>query len=181
MLHEFRQVARDNEPLIIVTDRNNGCDEDQLLTAYLSRAGFAFEGIGPGDVLHRASHMQGVAILVRDIWPEFNADHALFERCKETMLHLARESGLHLWNSPDGRGDQLGKDYLVTLSADPCYRDLMIPTAYLGEAAKNRPLADRFIIKPTRGLSSLGLRMTTEEGLRELEMLEGEVKSKGSS
>lgn len=122
MFNETRQAARDEKPLILVTDRNNGCDEDHLLTAYLSRAGFSVEVIEPEDFLARAPHMQGVPILARDMWPEFNADHALFERCKETMLHLARESGMHLWNSPDGRGDQLGKDYLVDLYSDERFR-----------------------------------------------------------
>lgn len=175
MFNESRPAARDGKPLIIVTDPDNGCDEDLLLTAYLRRAGFAVEVIGPEDFLDRSSQIQGVPVLARDLWPECNADHGLFERCKDTMLALARESGIQLWNSADGRGDQLGKEYLVALYADERFRDLVIPSAYLGEGSKNLPSSDRYIIKPIRGLSSLGIRMTTGEGLRELEALDGGV------
>ncbi|WP_031085419.1 hypothetical protein [Streptomyces sp. NRRL WC-3549] len=74
----------------------------------------------------------------------------------------ARELGIRVYNSLDGRGDMAGKQYLVELSRAGLP---VIPTVDRTADLGLLPRSDAYVVKPKLGADSVGLRFTREPSL----------------
>jgi len=149
--------------LLLVTDlaydaagRRYG-DEDVALARWL-RQSFVVSLCHPLD----AAALLGGAdvVLVRNTGPviHYLDGYRAFRRA-------AREPGVPVYNELTGRGDMVGKQYLVDLT-DAGYP--VIPT--VADPADAGLLGDvaEYVVKPMLGADSLGLRQVTRSGLAEL-------------
>ncbi|NGO80285.1 hypothetical protein G6045_32180 [Streptomyces sp. YC504] len=138
------------------------CDEDIALTARL-REDFDLALCHPLDATALVEGFD--AVVVRNSGPVLNH---LAER--EAFVHATLMNGVHVYNTPDGRGDMAGKDYLVDLTGEGMP---VIFTVDRAEDVRLLPAAEAYIVKPRLGADSLGLRTVAPDELATLPYEEG--------
>jgi hypothetical protein len=83
------------------------------------------------------------------------------------FFERVNNKGLPIFNSLDGRGDMLGKEYLLTLTQEGFP---VIPTIDSTADVSLLPQTDSFIVKPKEGADSIGARRVTREELQTIEL-----------
>ncbi|MFF9363761.1 ATP-grasp domain-containing protein [Streptomyces griseoluteus] len=122
-------------------------DEDVFLTSRL-RDHFDLALCHPMDA---AALMDGFdAVVVRNSGPVLGY-HAEYEAFRARAL----ETGARVYNPLTGKADMAGKGYLLDLTEAGLP---VIPTVDRAEDLHRLPAADRYVVKPTYGADSLGLR-----------------------
>ncbi|MEU1486468.1 hypothetical protein [Streptomyces sp. NPDC005752] len=149
-------IARSDSPrpsVLFVTDLayeahgRRYCDEDIFLTSRLREA-FDIALCHPRDA---AALLDGFdAVVVRNSGPVLHYPEAY-----DAFRVRARESGVRVYNSLDGRGDMAGKQYLVDLSRAGFP---VIPTVDRAADLGLLPRAAGYVVKPKLGADSEGLR-----------------------
>jgi hypothetical protein len=85
----------------------------------------------------------------------------------KSFFERVNDKRLPIFNSLDGKGDMLGKQYLVTLSQE---NFPVISTIDSINDISSLPQSDSFIIKPKEGADSIGARRVTREELQTIEL-----------
>jgi hypothetical protein len=85
----------------------------------------------------------------------------------KSFFERVNNKGLPIFNSLDGRGDMLGKEYLLTLTQEGFP---VIPTIDSIAGVSSLPQADSFIVKPKEGADSIGARRLTREELQTIKL-----------
>jgi hypothetical protein len=130
------------------------CDEDVFLTSRLREA-FDVALCHPRDA---AALLDGFdAVVVRNSGPVLH-----YREAYDAFRGRARESGVRVYNTLDGRADMAGKQYLVDLSRSGFP---VIPTVDRAEDLALLPRAAAYVVKPKLGADSVGLRFTEEPEL----------------
>jgi hypothetical protein len=83
------------------------------------------------------------------------------------FFERVNNKGLSIFNSLDGRGDMLGKEYLLTLTQEGFP---VIPTIDSVADVRLLPQTYSFIVKPKEGADSIGARRVTREELQTIEL-----------
>jgi hypothetical protein len=131
------------------------CDEDIFLTSRLREA-FDVALCHPRDA---AALLEGFdAVVVRNSGPVLH-----YQEAYDAFRVRARESGVRVYNTLDGRADMAGKQYLVDLSLAGFP---VIPTVDRAQDLGMLPRADAYVVKPKLGADSVGLRFTKEPDLQ---------------
>ncbi|WP_329041945.1 hypothetical protein OHT61_27645 [Streptomyces sp. NBC_00178] len=125
------------------------CDEDIHLTSRL-RESFDIALCHPRDAAALLDRFD--AAVVRNSGPVLH-----YREAYDAFRARARESGVRVYNTLDGRGDMAGKQYLVDLSRDGFP---VIPTVDRAEDLGLLPRAEQYVVKPKLGADSVGLRFT---------------------
>ncbi|MFE7752807.1 hypothetical protein [Streptomyces sp. NPDC057428] len=125
------------------------CDEDIFLTSRL-RESFDIALCHPCDAAALLDRFD--AAVVRNSGPVLH-----YREAHDAFRARARESGVRVYNTLDGRGDMVGKQYLVGLSRDGFP---VIPTVDRAEDLGLLPRAAQYVVKPKLGADSVGLRST---------------------
>ncbi|WP_327112445.1 hypothetical protein OG206_04635 [Streptomyces sp. NBC_01341] len=125
------------------------CDEDILLTSRL-RESFDVALCHPRDAAALLDRFD--AAVVRNSGPVLH-----YREAYDAFRARARESGVRVYNTLDGRADMAGKQYLVDLSRDGFP---VIPTVDRAEDLGLLPRAAQYVVKPKLGADSVGLRFT---------------------
>ncbi|MFF4242862.1 hypothetical protein ACFYY2_00100 [Streptomyces sp. NPDC001822] len=125
------------------------CDEDILLTSRL-RESFDVALCHPRDAAALLDRFD--AVVVRNSGPVLH-----YQEAYDAFRARARESGVRVYNTLDGRGDMAGKQYLVDLSRDGFP---VIPTVDRAGDLGLLPRAAQYVVKPKLGADSVGLRFT---------------------
>ncbi|MFE5239820.1 MULTISPECIES: hypothetical protein [unclassified Streptomyces] len=132
------------------------CDEDIFLTSRLREA-FDVALCHPRDA---AALLDGFdAVVVRNSGPVLH-----YQEAYDAFRARAREAGVRVYNTLDGRADMAGKQYLVDLSRAGFP---VIPTVDRAEDLGLLPRAAGYVVKPKLGADSVGLRFTEEPELPE--------------
>ncbi|MFH8759784.1 hypothetical protein [Streptomyces atroolivaceus] len=132
------------------------CDEDIFLTSRL-RETFDVALCHPRDA---ASLLEGFdAVVVRNSGPVLH-----YQEAYDAFRTRARESGVRVYNTLDGRADMAGKQYLVDLSRAGFP---VIPTVDRAADLGLLPRSTGYVVKPKLGADSVGLRFTEEPELPE--------------
>lgn len=132
------------------------CDEDIFLTSRL-RETFDVALCHPRDA---ASLLDGFdAVVVRNSGPVLH-----YQEAYDAFRTRARESGVRVYNTLDGRADMAGKQYLVDLSRAGFP---VIPTVDRAADLGLLPRSAGYVVKPKLGADSVGLRFTEEPELPE--------------
>ncbi len=132
------------------------CDEDIQLTAAL-REDFDLALCHPRDTV---ALMDGFdAVVVRNSGPVL-----AYQQDYDAFRARAAENGALVYNELTGRADMAGKQYLLDLTAEGFP---VIPTA-VSYTHRDRPQAERYVVKPKLGADSIGLEIVTGERAREL-------------
>ncbi|MFF2731076.1 hypothetical protein ACFVS9_24630 [Streptomyces sp. NPDC058008] len=130
------------------------CDEDIFLTSRL-RESFDVALCHPRDA---AALLDGFdAVVVRNSGPVLH-----YRAAYDAFRARAREAGVRVCNTLDGRGDMAGKQYLVDLSREGFP---VIPTVDRAADLGLLPRSDGYVVKPKLGADSVGLRFTEEPEL----------------
>jgi hypothetical protein len=100
--------------------------------------------------------------LVRNSGPVigYPEDYARFRR-------VAVETGTRVVNPPTGRGDRLGKGYLVALTREG---EPVIPTVDSAADLHLLPSVAEYVVKPILGADSVGLRFVDADGLAQSDL-----------
>ncbi|MFF5897414.1 hypothetical protein ACFY8O_15965 [Streptomyces argenteolus] len=131
------------------------CDEDIFLTSRL-REVFDVALCHPRDA---AALLDGFdAVVVRNSGPVLH-----YQEAYDAFRVRAREAGVRVYNTLDGRADMAGKQYLVDLSRAGFP---VIPTVDRAQDLGLLPRAESYVVKPKLGADSVGLRFTKEPELR---------------
>lgn len=131
------------------------CDEDIFLTSRL-REVFDVALCHPRDA---AALLFGFdAVVVRNSGPVLH-----YQEAYDAFRVRAREAGVRVYNTLDGRADMAGKQYLVDLSRAGFP---VIPTVDRAQDLGLLPRAESYVVKPKLGADSVGLRFTKEPELR---------------
>ncbi len=132
-------------------------EEDLYLTGRL-RDQFALVISDPRSAVHFFDAVDGAVF--RNAGPVAN-----FERQYQEYLRQAKEGKLRTYNSPDGRGDMLGKDYLLQLTGQGYP---VIPTVDSVDHFDRlgTPTSGIFVVKSKTGADSVGLEFLDEVGAR---------------
>ena len=132
------------------------CDEDIFLTSRL-RETFDVALCHPRDA---AALLDGFdAVVVRNSGPVLH-----YQEAYDAFRVRARESGMRVYNTLDGRADMAGKQYLVDLSRAGFP---VIPTVDRAADLGLLPRSAGYVVKPKLGADSVGLRFTEEPELPE--------------
>lgn len=127
------------------------CDEDIFLTSRLREA-FGLALCHPRDA---AALLDGFdAVVVRNSGPVLH-----YQEAYDAFRVRARESGVRVYNTLDGRGDMAGKQYLVELSRAGFP---VIPTVDRASDLGLLPRSAGYVVKPKLGADSVGLRFTEQ-------------------
>lgn len=122
-------------------------DEDVFLTSRL-RDRFDLALCHPKDA---AALMEGFdAVVVRNSGPVLG-----YRTAYDAFRARALETGTLVYNPLTGKADMAGKGYLLDLTEAGLP---VIPTVDRAEDLHRLPAADRYVVKPTYGADSLGLR-----------------------
>lgn len=150
----------DRPRLLVLTDlaypargRRYG-DEDVLLTARLRRD-FDLALCHPRDAVALMDSFD--AVVVRNSGPVIHHQQAW-----ETFREQAAARGTLVYNPLTGRGDMLGKQHLVDLTAEG---RPVIPTVDRVEDLPLLPPAEEYAVKPRGGADSIGLSFVPGEEL----------------
>ncbi|MGW2471305.1 hypothetical protein [Streptomyces bauhiniae] len=139
-------------------------DEDVFLTSRL-RDHFDLALCHPMDA---AALMDGFdAVVVRNSGPVLGY-HAEYEAFRARAL----ETGTLVYNPLTGKADMAGKGYLLDLTVAGLP---VIPTVDRAEDLHRLPAADRYVVKPTYGADSLGLRTVPASRVAEAPVADGSV------
>ncbi|GHE96640.1 hypothetical protein E5082_23720 [Streptomyces griseoluteus] len=139
-------------------------DEDVFLTSRL-RDHFDLALCHPMDA---AALMDGFdAVVVRNSGPVLGY-HAEYEAFRARAL----ETGARVYNPLTGKADMAGKGYLLDLTEAGLP---VIPTVDRAEDLHRLPAADRYVVKPTHGADSLGLRTVPASRVAEAPVADGSV------
>jgi hypothetical protein len=123
-------------------------DEDIFVTARL-REEFAVAVANPRDAVELMDSFD--AVVVRNSGPvlAYQAEHAAFRS-------HALATGARVFSELTGRGDMVGKQYLVELSSAG---EPVIPTVDSAADLDRLPEAERYVVKPKVGADSIGLEV----------------------
>ncbi|MFF9373602.1 hypothetical protein ACF1BB_03510 [Streptomyces griseoluteus] len=139
-------------------------DEDVFLTSRL-RDHFDIALCHPMDA---AALMDGFdAVVVRNSGPVLGY-HAEYQAFRARAL----ETGARVYNPLTGKADMAGKGYLLALTEAGLP---VIPTVDRAEDLHRLPAADRYVVKPTFGADSLGLRTVPASRVAEAPVADGSV------
>lgn len=130
------------------------CDEDIGLSERL-RGPFAVALCHPKDVV---TLMDGFdAVVVRNCGPGWQYD-ASFGAVRERALN----AGARVYNTPSGKADMAGKQYLLDLYARGYP---VIPTVERVDELDRLPHSERYLVKPKTGADSRGIEILTARDL----------------
>ncbi|WP_405550968.1 hypothetical protein [Streptomyces sp. NBC_01171] len=139
-------------------------DEDVFLTSRL-RDRFDLALCHPMDA---AALMDGFdAVVVRNSGPVLG-----YRTEYEAFRARALETGTRVYNPLTGKADMAGKGYLLDLTEAGLP---VIPTVDRAEDLHRLPAADRYVVKPTYGADSLGLRTVPASRVAEAPVADGSV------
>ncbi|KMS77126.1 hypothetical protein ACM01_00325 [Streptomyces viridochromogenes] len=138
------------------------CDEDILLTSRL-RDDFDVALCHPR---HAAALMAAFdVVVVRNSGPVL-----AYQDVYDDFRRRAIAGGTRVYNPLSGKADMAGKQYLLDLTAAG---HPVIPTVDRAEDLHLLPDTERYVVKPKLGADSIGLRIVSAEGVREL--VDGDV------
>ncbi len=143
------KVSKRNRPsLLLVTNPDNGFPEEDLKVAEGLSGSFNVAIVRPAEATDRLKNAD--LCLIRNAWPmrDFNAD---FSRLGEEARRLRKP----VYNPFHRTGHIEDKSYLVDLTRQGYP---VIPTAF-NAAALRKPATGRYVIKPSDGCSSSGVRI----------------------
>ncbi|MFH0518365.1 hypothetical protein ACHBTE_14445 [Streptomyces sp. M41] len=133
------------------------CDEDIFLTSRL-RDEFDLALCHPRDA---AALMDAFdATVVRNSGPVLT-----YQEAYDDFRRRAISSGARVYNPLTGKADMAGKQYLLDLTASG---HPVIPTVDRAEDLHLLPEVDRYVVKPKLGADSMGLRIVSAQGARDL-------------
>ncbi|MFB7778442.1 hypothetical protein [Streptomyces bauhiniae] len=139
-------------------------DEDVFLTSRL-RDRFDVALCHPKDA---AALMDGFdAVVVRNSGPVLG-----YRTEYDAFRARALETGTLVYNPLTGRADMAGKGYLLDLTEAGLP---VIPTVDRAEDLHRLPAADRYVVKPTYGADSLGLRTVPASRVADAPVADGSV------
>ncbi|WP_207493262.1 hypothetical protein [Aridibaculum aurantiacum] len=128
--------------------------EDLYITSHL-RNDFNIAICHP---LHSAPFEERVnLVVVRNSGPTIH-----YQEYYRAFLERMKSKAIPIYNSFDGRGDMLGKKYLLVLSKDGYP---VIPTIASLDDIELLPTKENYLIKPIQGADSIGARTITKEDL----------------
>ena len=161
-------AARVNRPsLLLVSDllypaqgRRYG-DEDTWLAGRL-RQDFDLAITSPLDAAALMSSFD--LVLVRNSGPVIH-----YREAYAAFRQAAVDNGVRLVNPPTGRGDQRGKDYLLTLFRAG---EAVIPTIDDATDLALLPQVSEYVVKPVLGADSVGLRFVAADELAATDVTE---------
>ncbi|MFD4540229.1 hypothetical protein [Streptomyces bauhiniae] len=139
-------------------------DEDVFLTSRL-RDRFDLALCHPKDA---AALMEGFdAVVVRNSGPVLG-----YRTEYDAFRARALETGTLVYNPLTGKADMAGKGYLLDLTEAGLP---VIPTVDRAEDLHRLPAADRYVVKPTYGADSLGLRTVPASRVADAPVADGSV------
>ncbi|WP_369174754.1 hypothetical protein AB5J49_45645 [Streptomyces sp. R28] len=138
------------------------CDEDIYLTSRL-RCDFDLALCHPRDAVALMDAFD--AVVVRNSGPVL-----AYQDAYDDFRRRAVAGGARVYNPLSGKADMAGKQYLLDLTAAGYP---VIPTVDRAEDLYLLPQSERYVVKPKIGADSIGLRIVSEQGVREL--VNGEV------
>jgi hypothetical protein len=133
------------------------CDEDIFLTSRL-RETFALALGHPKDAAALMHGFDGVVVRNSGAVPSYQEEYAAFRE-------RALRSGTPVYNELSGKGDMLGKQHLVELTAAGYP---VIPTVDDPEQLSTLPAAEEYVVKPKVGGDSIGMRVVRPGGLEKV-------------
>jgi hypothetical protein len=133
------------------------CDEDILLTSRL-RDDFDLALCHPRDAAALMAAFD--AVVVRNSGPVL-AHQDVYDDFRRRAI----TAGTRVYNPLSGTADMAGKQYLLDLTAAGYP---VIPTVDRAEDLYLLPEAERYVVKPKLGADSIGLRIVSAQGVREL-------------
>ncbi|MFI5757038.1 hypothetical protein [Streptomyces sp. NPDC051569] len=134
------------------------CDEDIALSARLRRD-FAVALCHPLDAARLMADFD--AVVVRNSGPVLH-----YQEQYDAFRASALAAGVRVYNPLTGRGDMVGKRYLVELSAAGYP---VIPTVDRAEDLGRLPEAGTYVVKPVAGADSIGMEFVPAERLAGLD------------
>jgi len=135
------------------------CDEDIALSARLG-ADFDVAICHPSAAVGLMDRFD--VVVVRNSGPVIH-DLAGYEAFRAAAL----ASGIPVFTDLRGKADQVGKQYLLDLTAAGYP---VIPTVDRADAVDELPSADAYVVKPRFGADSAGLAFVTRDELRTLDL-----------
>lgn len=132
------------------------CDEDIFLTSRL-RESLTLALCHPKDATNLMDGFDAVVVRNSGAVPQYRQE---YEQFRERALR----NRAPVYNQLSGKGDMLGKQHLVELTADGYP---VIPTVGRAEDLPDLPAADEYVVKPKVGGDSVGLRFLRADALTE--------------
>jgi hypothetical protein len=123
------------------------CDEDIFLTSRL-RGSLTLALCHPKEATSLMDAFDAVVVRNSGAVPQYRQE---YEQFRERALR----DRAPVYNQLSGKGDMLGKQHLVELTADGYP---VIPTVDRAEDLQDLPAADEYVVKPKVGGDSAGLR-----------------------
>ncbi|HEX2174941.1 MAG TPA: hypothetical protein VHG70_03430 [Nocardioidaceae bacterium] len=132
------------------------CDEDIFLTSRL-RESLTLALCHPKDATNLMDGFDAVVVRNSGAVPQYRHE---YEQFRERALR----NRAPVYNQLSGKGDMLGKQHLVELTAAGYP---VIPTVDRAEDLPDLPAADEYVVKPKVGGDSVGLRFLRADALTE--------------
>lgn len=146
--------------ILFLTNFYNGYPKEDIFLIDVLKPDFEIIVCHPLDCEKYLSSVQGV--IIRNIWPK----HEYAEGWERIQLIL-KESGLPIYNSLTGRGDQQKKKYLVQLFKEGYP---VIPTIDSLKDIKSLPEQDYYFLKLKDSCDGIGSKKVSRDELATLDL-----------